>query len=31
MLDNNLFRVKNGHNPEIIRESQRRRGVPALK
>jgi len=25
MLDINLFRVEKGHNPEIIRESQRRR------
>ncbi|KEH22008.1 seryl-tRNA synthetase/serine-tRNA ligase, putative [Medicago truncatula] len=27
MLDINLFRVEKGHNPEIIRESQRRRGA----
>jgi len=25
MLDINLFRIEKGHNPEIIRESQRRR------
>lgn len=27
MLDINLFRVEKGHNPEIIRESQRRHGA----
>jgi len=26
MLDINIFREEKGHNPEIIRESQRRRG-----
>ena len=29
MLDINLFRVDKGGNPEVIRESQRRRGKPA--
>lgn len=28
MLDINLFRVDKGGNPEIVRESQRRRGKP---
>lgn len=28
MLDINLFRVDKGGNPEVVRESQRRRGKP---
>jgi len=28
MLDINLFREEKGHNPELIRESQRRRFAP---